>query len=266
MWGSTYLKLVAALIAKNGSWVPNVPRMSAADMVGMLALYVGSIVGAIDNHTDGITFSRWLDDNGITINLDDFGISPLRVDTMRYVSRSVPVSSSAAWKRTLSAPTDAEKTLGTAAESIEPHRDPSLIRDAQAEQVHAVRQLVADYQRALDASGRTIAVYPFGIAGADFCKSFLAACRSMNGDLDSLAENPPTTITQDLKGALHDATTASGEALKDLGSAAGKVAGGIGNVAGDVGANFLDSFFSSANLTTIAVAGIVGYVAIRRYL
>lgn len=260
-WGDTHAKLVAQLCAKRGQWAPNVPKMTAADAVAMLALYVASIVSAIERACDGVGESAFVDSEGIvTDKIRNAGF--LKIETMRtlaaqdYVSKAQPYAG-VPWVRSMVR--DTEPTF-------QPYRLHSLIRDDQSELVTFVRQTMADYQRALDgiAIGLAISKYADVPWSSDAVKLILKKLVTVGSDLDVLAENPPTTLTEDLRGALSQATDASEAALKDVAKGTGKVAAELGNVAGDIAGNFAEGFLGQASLVTIAL--LVGWVAYKRYL
>ena len=260
-WIETYAQLVKALTAKNGSWTSAVPKMKTSDMVALLGMYTTGVVPAVERVADAIIPSNYATAEGESLvagvggAFTLMGLDAPKIDARTYVSKTVGLDG-APWKRYLSAGASIDKST-----TYEPVRDPSLLRDNQLEQIGFVRQLMADYQRALDASAAALATYNLGFANQDRCAVFLSSIRSTGADLDVLAENPPTSLSDDLAGALRAATDKSEAALVSVGNAVGKAAAEIGNVAGQVAGSFGAGFFTKAGVLTLAVAGVAAWVA-----
>lgn len=259
-WSDTYPKIVAALIAKNGQWAPGIPKLKSADAIGTLAAYVGSLRAGIERAADGIAPSIAVTGEGVHQVPSSHAFDPLAQKTISvagYISKCTPVAGNA-WKRF--APDQPYVT------SWEPYRDPSYVRDEQTEQIYLVREAMDKYQSALNAIsiGATISdLAGDGTWRVDPCKIVMQKLRLLGSELDNMGANPPTTLSDDVKGALHDATTASEGALKSVAKGAGKVAGELGNVAGDIAANFAQGFLAQASLVTIA--GVVAFIAYKRF-
>jgi hypothetical protein len=86
--------------------------------------------------------------------------------------------------------------------------------------------------------------------------TFLAALRSVCADLDVLAENPPMTTADKIKGAalsaLHETEQWAGRTAADLSAEVGKLAG-----------NVASGFFSQAGLLSLTVAGLAVYLFVK---
>lgn len=245
-WVSTYPQVIAALAQKNGRYDATTPKLSPSDMVAVMGLYGGSIVSALRGHTDGLYVYGSVGSDGRVL----YDYAP-QIPADVYTFASVP-SSAIAWRRQ-------PQHDNPFFRSYEPGRKGNLLRSDQLEQVAFTRQMIDDYQKALDAITLALHAYPYGgTCARDFCASFLSKVRALGGDLDVLAESPPTTFSADVRGAL-------GVALNASTTAAGELAAKIGNVAGEVVGNVAGGFFGAASLTTLVVAGLVGYVALKKY-
>lgn len=273
-----YPKLVAELVRRNGKYEAGVPRLRVADMLAVLGLYSRAMLSAIPRiATSGIVRSDFVTEDGIWTAPAGTARSPwllATADTIspaQYLTESIGIEG-AAWRRTPSKLTDEQinkaKLAGIAASKItyEPAREGALVRNDQAELVHFLRQTIADYDRALGAATLAVLLYPSSPASIELCKSFLSAIRAAGADLDVLAENPPTTWGADVRGALGAALDASEKAVVTIAEAGGSAAAWIGNAAGKVAGAATAGFFSTANLATLAVAGVVGYIAIQKVL
>lgn len=244
-WSDTYPKIVATLAAKNGQWSAGVPKLTSADAIGTLAAYVGSLRVGVERATDGICPSSYVDADGIKrINV---GVAP-SISVAGYISKCTPVGGNA-WKRYA-----ADQPL---VPSWEPFRDSTYIRNEQSEQLYGVREAMDAYQSAVNAITLGANLYRGVVWGEDPCKVALQKLRVLGSDLDSLAANPPTSLTDDLKGALDAASHASAKA-------AGKLTADVAGLAGDLAGDFASGFFGSATFTTIAA--IAAYVAYKRFL
>jgi hypothetical protein len=289
-WADSYPAIVAELTRRNGAWSQGVPKMRIHDMVAVAGIYGASVIAAVKRIAQGIPRSDFVTSDGLLDNgaLARYQAPYDTIDAPTYVTAAAPANVSTPWKRTPRKLTDLQKrradVLGIKVVTYEPCRFPSdgvpvlgVIgvtlgdRNPQLELIHFLRQLMADYQRALDRI--TLATLVYGgagfyddaFAGRDACEMVLQAFRAMNGDLDTLAENPPTSLSQDIRGALGEALDASKEATKDIAHAAGKAANYIAETGGEVGASFLDGLFKNATVTSLAILGLVGYVALKKW-
>jgi len=265
-------KVVAALAAKSGRYDERTPKMTATQMCAVLGLFSQPLPAAIRRVCDaGVQRADWVASDGAwqaPASVQAFAWQDT-ISAEVYLFQSVAPSYYAPWQRTPSKLTDEQIFKAKAAGVValyEPARMPSAVRNDQTELVSFVRQTVADYERALGNIGSAIRLYPGTVAGMEICQSFMSAIRSFASDLDVLHENPPTTWGQDVKGALGAALTASEDAAVDIAKAGGNALAWAGNVAGKVAGAAASGFFSTANLTTLAVAGVVGYIALRRYV
>lgn len=255
----------------------DVPALSPADMTGVLGVYTRGLLAAITRIANaGIVPSSFVDDEGIITTGIGGGVATISV--ARYLA-GYPESDGRRWSRIVALSVDeADYVKQTnAGKGWSPARAATLkasdvfgglltpdfgsLRDPQGELVLFARQAVDDYQKAIDAI--TAAIQTYGDApNKNAAAAFLSKIRALGGDLDSLAEAPPTTLTADLKGAMAAAFNASGEALETIGNKAGEIAGKVGNVAGQIAGSTLEGFFSTANLLTILIAGVIVYKVI----
>lgn len=273
-WADALAPMVATLAGKNGRYDTNTPKLRAADMLALLGILSRSLPSAIERVCDGgCVRSDFAGPDGLyqaPSNLYALGsMQPL--SSADYLFNAIPPGTTA-WKRTPSKLTDAQiaaaQFVGIASNKItyEPVRYGSLIRNDQLELVSFVRQAIDDYQRASNQITNAIVTY-FGLtASSDVCKAFMSAVRELASDLDVLGENPPTTLAQDVKGGLKEALTASENATVKIAAAGGAAAGWAANQVGKIAGGAVAGFFDSANLMTLAVVGVVGYVAIGKYL
>lgn len=268
-WVDAYPKILAELTRKRGQYAPNIPRLTKADMVGTLAQYSTSLANALSTVADRIARSEFATASGVFIPLGAIA-SANTLTPQTYLSECVAPNKTTPWKRTPSKLTDDQliKLAGLSPSgTYEPVRDPTILRNEQTELIGFLRGAVADYQRALDQIAYAVSFYPLQTtAPQDTCKLFLSSVRALGSDLDVLGENPPTTFGQDVRGALAASTDASAKALETVGNAAGRAAGFVGNAVGNVAGSALSGFFDKANLVTLAVAGVVGYVAFKRFV
>jgi hypothetical protein len=265
MWVERVQPLVNELAAKRGRYRTNVPKMRVSDMVALQGIFTRGVIASIERVTSGIYGSGAVTDDGL-VNIK-LGIPPMRLSAQRYVSETVCPYKGSPWKRTPSNLSDEELAaisfFGAAVATFEPARDPSYWRNEQAEQVGMCRQLMAEYQRALDQVTLAIVSYSWTLASEDICAAFMTAIRQQAASLDNMAENLPTELSADLKGALTAALRASEDATAGIANAAGKTAAWAANQVGRAAGAAADGFFDSANLLTLAAAGVVGYVALK---
>jgi hypothetical protein len=254
-WTSSIPSIVEALAKRNGGrYDEKTPKMKVADMVAALGLYSSQLPHAIGRIAPIIAFSGFVDNDGI-LTISESQVT--RITASEYLFNSVPAAD-VAWQR---CPTRAP--IGPF-NTYEPARVHSLAQDDKLEHIGFLRQTLDDYQRASDQIANSITMYPFQVASAEICRSFMSALRALATDLEVMAENPPTTFAQDARAALGVALVASEQATVDLANAAASAAAKAANLAGQVAASAAEGFFSSANLVTLTVAVLVGYVAIGR--
>jgi hypothetical protein len=272
-WVAAIAPIVDSLAARNGRYNERVPKMRPSDMVALVGIFSQSLPTAIDRIAGKVTRSDFVSSDGLFSPPASLALMATMdmISSADYVFRSVPPSSSAFWRRTPSSLTDAQRNKArlagiAGAPTYEPARDGSVVRNDQLELVTFLRQTITDYQRAIDAAGQAIALYPMNqIASVDLCTMVLRAVRELAADLEVLAENPPTTLSSDVKGAFGVALKASEKATVELANAAGDAAAHAANLAGEVAAAAAGGFLNAANLATLAVTLAVGYVALRRY-
>ncbi len=270
------LKVVQDTLArKNGRWDERTPKVRASDMIAVLGLYSRALPGTIAKRADmGCVRSDFVTSDGLfqarsglvhITTLDAIG-------NEQYVFQTVAPSSAVAYKRTPSKLTDAQiemaRKAGIAVKSItfEPARTSSYFRNDQTEQMTFLRQTIYDYQRALDQIALAVTMYPGVLASQAIGKNFWLGMRALTVDLEVMAENPPTGLLADIKGSFGAALEASEAATVELANKAGSAAAWVGNAAGKVAGAAASGFLDSANLATLVVAGIVGYVALQRWL
>ena len=274
-WSDTYPRIVAELARKNGQWSPGVPKMQSSDAVGTLASYVASLRIAIENSCHGIAPSVVVGADGIIDlggNLGNIALANARISVAGYISNCTPVGGNA-WKRF--APDQPNIA------SWEPFRAPSLTsddpltefftgllgagsRNEQPEQVQLARAAMDTYQATIEVVNVNALLYRGVTWGEASCSTFLRKLRLLGGNLDQMHSNPPTTLTDDIKGALNDAKNASEQATKDVAHGLGKAAGDVANLSGGVLSEFLNGLFGSVG--TVGLAVIVAYVAYKVYL
>jgi hypothetical protein len=265
-WAIAHARIVAELSARaSGSYDERTPKMSVRDMVAFLAMYTPSLAGAITRVADRIVRSDFATSDGVlTVGSAYHAGSIDTIDAMTYLSTGVGLAR-APWKRSITmteTQTNRARLAGLDPETVtyEPVRDGSLLRNDQTELISFARQAVADYDKALSQISSAVWLYPSSICSEAICKSFVSALRALSSDLEVLAENPPTSWSQDVSGALGHALDKSEAAVVALGEKAGAAAGRVGNLVGDVAGKTLGGFLDSANLLTLAVAGAVAYV------
>jgi hypothetical protein len=118
------------------------------------------------------------------------------------------------------------------------------------------RQLVADWQRVLDASASAINVHAADITQTmetAEAQEFWAALGAVASDLDTLNENPPAATADVLVGALR----ASLNATADF---AGKAVAEISNRVGDAAEKVASGFFSGIGISGAIVGAVVIYL------
>lgn len=251
-----YPALVAELLRLRGSLGTDskgnaVPSLTGDDTVGVLALYASGLVNAIASRAK-VVLAEYVDASGI--------VPPLRVPFVMHSPQSpraflAAPATSIAWKRTI------------AGAAWTPAREGSDLRDPQAEQVYFLRESITTYEAALRATVQGFELYGSWVdrtkvsvkLSRDQVSAFLASVRSLGTSLDVMGENAPTTLMQDLRGALKASAGATGEALKEGADLAGRVAAGVSNTLGEMTGNFLEGFLKNAGLLTLVIAGIVVY-------
>lgn len=121
-----------------------------------------------------------------------------------------------------------------------------------------VRQLMGDWQRAVDAAAvmLSLAATSDDIADSGAVSVFLSSVRALCSDLDVLNENPPLTTADKIKGATLDA-------LHTTEKFAGEAAANIAQEAGTLAGNVAEGFFAKAGVTSLVVAGLAVYLFIR---
>ena len=269
-WTSQIATLTNALATKNGRWDERTPKMRPTDMIAVLGMISAGLPTAIRRVADaGVLRSDSVGDDGLW-KFAGLGADADPITAEVYMFSASPIGA-IAWKRSPDVLSDAQRAraqlVGIKTPTWEPARMPTYVRNAQAEQIAYLREAIDDYQIALYKVADTVRMYIGNtIASADYCKPFMVAVRSLAVDLEVLAETPPTTWAQDIRGGLDAAKTASEGAVKDLAEGAGNAAAWAANTAGQIAGAAAKGFWETADLTTILVAGVVGYVALGRYL
>lgn len=121
-----------------------------------------------------------------------------------------------------------------------------------------VRQMMGDWQRAVDSAAAMISAVPNVSNNADpqLVSTFLWHLRALCRDLDVLRENPPQTTAQRIKDA---AINAVRDTEEFAGQAAAQIAGAVGEGAGLVARGF----FAEAGVTSLIVAGIAVWLFVK---
>lgn len=129
---------------------------------------------------------------------------------------------------------------------------------AETDLLSFVRQLVADWQRAVNASAACIRSCGADVsisASPEAIDTFVTTLRTLCASLDVLGENPPLSYDARLvagaKAAWDTTSQFVGETAADLADAVGRTAGGIGA-----------GFFSSVGAVGLVVAGLAVYMVI----
>lgn len=227
---------------RNGRWDERTPKLSVGDMAALIGMYAQTFPRAIYRVCPVITRSEFVDESGELIS-DQIG-NAVNFSPEVYLFQWIPVGS-VAWIR-------GPGGVG----SFQPASRWSPVDNSSLRTF--LRDAINDYQRCLTAMASAIQLYPSTLASADLCRAFMGGLRSFAADLEVLGENPPTTFADNFKGAIVAALDASA-------NAAGEIAAGAGNLVGDVAGSAASGFLSAANLTTIAVAGLVGYIVLKKY-
>lgn len=122
-----------------------------------------------------------------------------------------------------------------------------------------VRGLMADWQRAIDASAaaiQSVSNDTAGLIGPAQLRTFWGCITSLCSSLDTLEENPPVTDSEKLKGAaldaLHKTEAWAGQVAADLANEVGKAAGAV-----------TKGFFSGAGALSLVVAGLAVWLFVR---
>lgn len=260
-WAESVAPLVTAVAKVNGRYDERTPKLKASDMISMLGNFSRHLPSQITRIASaGVLPSSTVTDEGTPAGGLSAFIVPMNPSD--YLFHSTAPDSKTAWRRI---PGDSTIASAPIPATWEPARERSLIRNDQLELLTFLRQSINDYQRASDQI--TFSLIMSGtVASEAASKSFMSALRAFASDLDVLQTNPPTTLAEDIKGGAKAAAAASAEATTKIaeagGNAAGFVANQIGKAAGAAASGFLDS----ANITTLLVGSLIGYVALRRYL
>lgn len=242
LWTSKIPAIISTLSGRNGRYDERTPKMSMADMAGLIGMYAQTFPSAIHRVCPVITRSEFVDESGELIS--DIVGNSINFSPEVYLFQWIPTGATA-WIRGPGGVGSFQPAARS--EYVDNSHLRSFLRDA-----------ITDYQRCLAQVAAAIQSYPTGMASAPICRLFMSGLQAFASDLEVLGENPPTTFADNFKGAVSAALDASAHA-------AGEIAAGAGNVIGNVAGSVASGFFSSANLTTIAVAGVVGYVALKRY-
>jgi len=268
-WSDTYPEMIAALSAKLGVIAPGIPKLTNVDAIALLSPYVASLRVAIEARVDAIMPSPIVDGDGLFApkDFDTLALYGSRAITVAgYISHCTPVSGSA-WKRYASDQPDVP--------SWEPCRVPQGVdfplgikieRNAQPEQIVLVREAMDQYQTTLNMMSVATSFYPYDdlVWTQDMVATLLKSLRMLGSDLDNMSANPPTTLEQDVSGALDHARHESEAAAAAFAKGAGKAAAEIGNVAGDVAGSFASGFLGKASIVTLGA--LVAFVAYKRFL
>lgn len=286
-WGASYQALVTELARQYG-WADEqkrIPYMIGGELLAILALYTGPVQNAVARASDRIVLVEFATEDGlfdppigspnaVSVGItDSLSIEKLQLDQLskkgdidaaRYVA-AVGLDAQP-WRRSVTLTGDETKAQlafrAWASSTYEPVRDPSF-RNPQLEQISFVRQMMSDYQGALLSANVGIALYRNTKLSRDAAKSFLDKLVPLGSSLDVLAENPPTTLGQDIKGALKSAVTASEGALQNIAEGAGATAAWLAEQAGKVAAAGGKGFFDNIGVTGAAVAAIAAYVYLK---
>lgn len=275
---SVYPKVIDELRKKRGTYDDATPRMQLADMFAVLAMLSGSLSVTAKQVADRFPRSDFVDASGM-LRIDNvvtqLGYDQIDVDT--YLFGATRASGQPAWRRAVTSPTQAQQDRANAtpwdssshALVYEPARDPSVLRDEQLEQIAFLRQAVDYYDTALGQVSAATFVFKSnalsGLTGKAIIDVFLRAIRQLGDQLDAMGEYPPTTLAQDVRGALGYALDESAKAAEAVVEQGGKAAAWVANETGKLAGAAANGFLSSANLTTLAAVGVVAIVMLKKY-
>jgi hypothetical protein len=273
-WGAWYDVTVDKMRTLRGVGAAKDPRgqplplLQAQDMVALLGLVSPQIVATVkdqNEHGDRVPAAEYVDTDGELAG----GIGAIATEgtnasfscsAAQYVAgigqTAAPwVRSVAIWSEDK---LDADNLF---ASIVNPYLDtskpdaPRLYTPSQAahnrDNLNFLRQAMADWQRAIDVSVRSLQNNALGNPSSDDTTAFFAALAALCSDLDVLAENPPAEL--DIAGALSAALSASSKA-------AGQISGAVANAAGEAAGAFGEGFLSKASIVTLIVTGAVVYL------
>jgi hypothetical protein len=258
-----YPETISALVEKRGQGGDDtrgvaMPLLMPLDTLALLGLLSGPISQAIHSFQntavgelgDRVVLSSRLDDNGMIAGSVTALIAHMDgVKIADYVAGQPVLGVGPAWKRTIT-------PFGP---SYEPWMIESTFGGDETDLIMQVRALMTAWQAAVNA-----AVFAINAAGADIASrpmstahaaEFLRGVRQCAVVLDILAENPPTSGSEKIKGA---ALAALNRTETFIGETAANLATKVGELAGNVGSGF----FSEAGITALIVAGIAVYLFI----
>lgn len=244
-YSDTYPELVAKLAAAKGSTGKDasgypVPIMTAQDMVAVAALYFPGFAAGVRKTCSGVFVTDLVNDDGVVMIP---GAENAQISAEEWLS-GVPLDDTKPYQRI--PPNSITRT------SFEPGRTPNFLVSDETDLIKFTWAAAYQWQTALETGAACMLIYGTRPVSAAQAATFLASIRSLGSSIDVLGENPPPGFLDLLPGALHAALNASAKS-------AGELAAGIGNVAGDVAGDFLGGLFSSANLVTLAILGVVAW-------
>jgi hypothetical protein len=134
---------------------------------------------------------------------------------------------------------------------------------ADDDRILALRNLIDEYQRALETVAQLVASYGNTLVPADQADQLHHMLyEGLCADCDTVVDTNIASLGDRIKGGLRAALDSSEQAVKDIGNALGKAAAEAGNLAGQVAGQFAGGFFSQATLLTLAVAGVAVYLVV----
>lgn len=268
-----YPATISALtqIAGPGFRDPNtgatMPRMSSVATIAFLGLVTPAVARVLEDYvkvaqnrdsSKVATYSRLLTDEG-ELNAGADTAESLAIDAKTYLGYTpdvfeLGIKSGAPWQRYRPGAYD----FGLAFEVyfIDSYDTANDIRTRHA----FIRQLIADWQRAVDAASAAIrenATDTTQPAPQYHLSEFLSAIRAICSDLDALRMESPefNRIADALRYSL-------AKTSEFVGQAAAEVANEAGKLAGIVGENALEGFLTNAGIYSFIVVGIVIYLFI----
>lgn len=283
-WQDWRTSIITTLNASKGegsarsNFNETLPMVSAIDMTAILALISPALIHATqsyNSHGDDVPMSNIVDDDGQLLSI--FGGSCTATQYVAGIGqpgqawiRSVVISAgdkSADAQGEQAASNDAPPDGGGWLAGIEPAIDKVIAEQASAvelayftpayrvgheQELSFLRQAMADWQRCLDIVTTALqsgfsAAQPATVAG------FFTALGSLCSDLDTIQENPPSSLTDDIAGGLAAATDASAKAGGQLVAAVANTAGTALGAAGK-------GFFSQASIATLIATGAIVYL------
>ncbi len=262
-WVDTWLPATKAAVSNISGTGPNgndgapLPILSGVDTIGILGMISPSVVSAVGAFEQGqgdlpqMTSRVTASDAG---GLSD-GVFDSMTEAALGVAAGTTIVKYVAGHGTVPGAYKRSESVGG------PTCEPWLIDSIFSEQglLFEVRQLMDDWQRALDAAASGVMSVSSDTTQAIdnvSLQTFWSGVQRICVSLDVLNENPPVSDYDKIAGATHAALTAS---ANFAGKAAADIAGGIGDAAGAATAGF----FNRAGAVALVVAGVAVFLYVR---